>query len=176
KPFHRCAPFKAGSNIDQQACPQQGFIAPRAGSRRQIWTILPSLDSHRKHERARRGRAAIGGNRWQQANGFLGVGVIGLGGASLAMIPKFVQNPNFRVAAAADFDTEILDRFRKDFPDAESYDDAARLCGSCNVELVYIATPNRFHAEHAMEAACPETCRTGLDVSVGGAPGRPGAA
>ena len=78
----------------------------------------------------------------------LGVGVIGLGGASLAMIPKFVQNPNFRVIAAADIDTEI----RKDFPDAESYDDAARLCASRSVDLVYIATPNRSHAEHAMES------------------------
>ena len=82
----------------------------------------------------------------------LGVGVIGLGGASLAMIPKFVQNPNFRVTAAADIDAEIMDRFRKDFPDAESYDDAARLCASRNVDLVYIATPNRFHAEHARMA------------------------
>ena len=82
----------------------------------------------------------------------LGVGVIGLGGASLAMIPKFVRNPNFRIAAAADIDAEIMDRFRKDFPDAESYDDAARLCASRNVALVYIATPNRFHAEHASMA------------------------
>jgi phthalate 4,5-cis-dihydrodiol dehydrogenase len=82
----------------------------------------------------------------------LGVGVIGLGGASLAIIPKFVRNPNFRIAAAADIDTEILDRFRKDFPDAESYDDAARLCASRSVDLVYIATPNRFHAEHASMA------------------------
>jgi predicted dehydrogenase len=82
----------------------------------------------------------------------LAVGVIGLGGASLAMIPKFVQNPNFRIAAAADIDTEILDRFRKDFPDAESYEDAAGLCASRNVELVYIATPNQFHAVHAAMA------------------------
>ena len=82
----------------------------------------------------------------------LGVGVIGLGGASLAMIPKFVQNPNFRIAAAADIDAEIMDRFRKDFPDAESYDDAAGLCASRNVDLVYIATPNRFHAEQAAMA------------------------
>jgi predicted dehydrogenase len=82
----------------------------------------------------------------------LGVGVIGLGGASLAMIPKFVRNPNFRIAAAADIDAEIMDRFRKDFPDAESYDDAAKLCASRNVDLVYIATPNRFHAEHARMA------------------------
>jgi phthalate 4,5-cis-dihydrodiol dehydrogenase len=82
----------------------------------------------------------------------LGVGVIGLGGAALAMIPKFVGNPNFRIAAAADIDAEIMDRFRKDFPHAESYDDAARLCASRNVDLVYIATPNRFHAEHARMA------------------------
>jgi phthalate 4,5-cis-dihydrodiol dehydrogenase len=82
----------------------------------------------------------------------LGVGVIGLGGASLAMIPKFAGNPNFRIVAAADIDGEIMSRFRKDFPDAESYDDAARLCASRNVDLVYIATPNRFHAEHAAMA------------------------
>jgi len=82
----------------------------------------------------------------------LGVGVIGLGGASLAMIPKFVRNPNFRIAAAADIDAEIMERFHNDFPDAEPYDDAARLCASRSVDLVYIATPNRFHAEHAMEA------------------------
>ena len=94
----------------------------------------------------------------------LGVGVIGLGGASLAMIPKFVQNPNFRVIAAADIDTEI----RKDFPDAESYDDAARLCASRSVD-------SRLHCD-----AEPVPRRTrdgiGLDVSAGGAPGRPGAA
>jgi phthalate 4,5-cis-dihydrodiol dehydrogenase len=82
----------------------------------------------------------------------LGVGVIGLGGASLAMIPKFVRNPHFCIAAAADIDAEIMERFRKDFPDAESYTDTAGLCASRNVDLVYIATPNRFHAEHARMA------------------------
>ena len=82
----------------------------------------------------------------------LGVGVIGLGGASLAMIPKFVRNPNFRIAAAGDIDAEIMERFGRDFPDAEPYDDAAGLCASRNVDLVYIATPNRFHAEHARTA------------------------
>jgi len=82
----------------------------------------------------------------------LGVGVIGLGGASLSMIPKFVRNPKFRIAAAADIDAEIIDRFRKDFPEAEAYDDAARLCASRGVDLIYIATPNRCHAEHARMA------------------------
>src|SRR5262245_10443195 len=82
----------------------------------------------------------------------LRLGVIGLGGASLAMIPKFAKNPRFRVAAAADVDAQILGRFRQDFPDAESYHSAPGLCASNNVDLVYIATPNRFHAEHARMA------------------------
>jgi predicted dehydrogenase len=68
------------------------------------------------------------------SEGVLDVGVIGLGGASLAMIPKFVHNPNFRIAAAADIDAEIMDRFRKDFPDAESYDDAAAVGEVFDVE------------------------------------------
>jgi phthalate 4,5-cis-dihydrodiol dehydrogenase len=79
----------------------------------------------------------------------LGVGVIGLGGASVAMIPKFARNPSFRIAAAADIDAELMGRFHRDFPNAECYRDAARLCASPNVDLVYIATPNRFHTEHA---------------------------
>src|SRR6266545_8405996 len=51
--------------LDQEACPQQGRRRVR-----QIWTIPPSLDSHRKHKGARHGGPAIGGNRWQQANEF----------------------------------------------------------------------------------------------------------
>ena len=82
----------------------------------------------------------------------LGVGVIGLGGASLAMIPKFDRNPKFRIAGAADIDSEILDRFRKDFPNAEAYTGAAKLCASRNVDLIYIATPNRVHAQHSRMA------------------------
>ncbi len=82
----------------------------------------------------------------------LGIGVIGLGGAAVAMIPKFVKNPCTRIAAAADIDAEILGRFRREFPDAEAHDDAAGLCESRRVDLVYIATPNRFHAEHVRTA------------------------
>ncbi len=80
------------------------------------------------------------------------VGVIGLGGAAGGMIGKFSKNPHFRIAAAADIDQEILGRFHADFPDAEAYDDAAGVCTSASVDLVYIATPNRWHSEHARMA------------------------
>ena len=82
----------------------------------------------------------------------VGVGIIGLGGASGAMIPKFAKNPHFKLAAAGDIDKEILGRFKKDHPDAEVYDDAAGLVASKSVDLVYIATPNNFHTEHARMA------------------------
>ena len=79
----------------------------------------------------------------------LGLGVVGLGGASLAMIPKFAKNPGYRIAAAADIDEEILGRFRADNPETETYADMELLCKSPSVDLVYIATPNRWHSEHA---------------------------
>src|SRR5262249_41737400 len=81
KPFHRCAPFKAfkplgrirnrferlerferiepGSNIDQQARPQQGYDRRPRREPWQTWTIPPCLDSHRKQELGRHGRPAI---------------------------------------------------------------------------------------------------------------------
>ena len=79
----------------------------------------------------------------------LGLGIVGLGGAALSMLPKFAKNPRIRIAAAADIDREILDRFAKDFPSAELYEGMEQLCSSAAVDLVYIATPNRFHSEHA---------------------------
>ena len=82
----------------------------------------------------------------------VGVGIIGLGGASGAMIPKFAKNPHFKLAAAGDIDEEILGRFHADYPDAEVFTDAAGLVASKGVDLVYIATPNKFHTEHARMA------------------------
>jgi phthalate 4,5-cis-dihydrodiol dehydrogenase len=77
------------------------------------------------------------------------VGIIGLGGAAIGMVGKFASNAGYRVAAAADLDTEILGAFSKDFPDAKVTTDAQELCKNPAVDLVYIATPNRFHSEHA---------------------------
>jgi phthalate 4,5-cis-dihydrodiol dehydrogenase len=68
------------------------------------------------------------------------------------MVPKFDRNPRFKVAGAADLDAELLGRFKKLFPDAETHPTAAGLCDSKNIDFVYIATPNRFHQEHTVMA------------------------
>lgn len=78
----------------------------------------------------------------------LGVGVIGLGGAAVAMVPKFAFNPRFKMIGAADLDSDILGLFKRDFPEAETYTNAEDLCKNPRVDLVYIATPNKFHTEH----------------------------
>ena len=82
----------------------------------------------------------------------LGLGLVGLGGATLSMLPKFSKNPGFRIAAVADIDEEILRKFKQDHPDANTYTDVQALCGDDDVDLVYIATPNRLHSEHAAAA------------------------
>lgn len=78
------------------------------------------------------------------------VGVVGLGGAAVAMVPKFKRNPRFVIAAAADTDAEILERFKRDFPDAETFPSVEGMCDTRKVDLVYVGTPNRFHREHTV--------------------------
>jgi phthalate 4,5-cis-dihydrodiol dehydrogenase len=82
----------------------------------------------------------------------IGLGLVGLGGAALGMLSKFSKNEGLKIVAAADVDEEILGRFAKDFPDAKTYTSIEDLCTNNEVQLVYIATPNRFHAEHARTA------------------------
>lgn len=85
----------------------------------------------------------------------LGLGIVGLGGAAVNMLPAFDRSPDFAVVAAADTDRDILARFRRDYPGAATAASVAELCGNPAVDLVYIGTPTRLHAEHtrlALEA------------------------
>jgi phthalate 4,5-cis-dihydrodiol dehydrogenase len=78
----------------------------------------------------------------------LGIGILGLGGAAVNMLPAFARNRDFTVAAAADTDPDVLGRFARDYPTAAIFRSAAELCASPAVDLVYIGTPTRLHAEH----------------------------
>ena len=48
----------------------------------------------------------------------LGIGILGLGGAAVNMLPAFARNRDFTVAAAADTDPDVLGRFARDYPTA----------------------------------------------------------
>jgi phthalate 4,5-cis-dihydrodiol dehydrogenase len=79
------------------------------------------------------------------------VGIVGLGGGASDMIPAFVQHPRVALTAAADIDKGQLEKFHGEFQ-AETYLSAEALCDDPHVDVVYIATPNQFHVEHALIA------------------------
>ena len=82
----------------------------------------------------------------------LGFGFIGLGSAFLGMLPSFVAHPLVRIVAAADLRQEARSKLTNEFH-AKTYESVEELCRDGEVNAVYIATPHRFHAEHAITAA-----------------------
>jgi len=86
------------------------------------------------------------------ANGpVLNLGIIGLGGGASQMLPAFARHSRVRVTAAADIDQDQLDKFRTQY-EGETFLSAEAICRSPSIDVVYIATPNQFHSEHALIA------------------------
>lgn len=81
----------------------------------------------------------------------MGLGIAGIGGGATAMLPAFLRHPNIKIAAGADIDADVLTRFASDFQ-CKSYDNIEAMCSNSEVDIVYIATPNHFHTEHAVTA------------------------
>ncbi|MDX1484424.1 MAG: Gfo/Idh/MocA family oxidoreductase [Alphaproteobacteria bacterium] len=79
----------------------------------------------------------------------LGLGILGLGGAAVNMLPSFLRSPYVDLVAVADADSTVLERFAADFPDVRTHGDVAGLAGDEAVDLVYIGTPNHLHFTHA---------------------------
>ena len=93
--------------------------------------------------------ARVGGD--DKGSATVNVGIIGLGGGASDMIPVFVQHPHIALTAAADIDKGQLEKFHGEFH-GETYLSAEALCDNPHVDVVYIATPNQFHIEHALIA------------------------
>ncbi len=83
----------------------------------------------------------------------VGIAGLGTGGANaLTEVPGLAAHPDVRLTAAADLRSEALDRFRSEFG-GETFTSVEALCSSPNVDVIYIVTPSRLHAEHAILAA-----------------------
>jgi len=82
----------------------------------------------------------------------LGLGIAGLGMAGAVMVRATAGHAGVRLCAAADPHEAPRDAFARDF-NARAYGDIAALCADPAVDIVYIATPHQFHAEHAALAA-----------------------
>jgi phthalate 4,5-cis-dihydrodiol dehydrogenase len=82
----------------------------------------------------------------------LRLGIAGLGAASRQILPHAAKSAAVELAAAADIRPAACEEFqkkygRKAFPSVEA------LCKSDDIDAVWIATPNVFHAEHTVIAA-----------------------
>lgn len=82
----------------------------------------------------------------------LRVGIVGIGGAAVNMLPAFDRSPLYRISAAADVDDEILARFAADYDGVETHRSIEAIAQSPNVDLIYIATPTVLHAAHVRAA------------------------
>jgi phthalate 4,5-cis-dihydrodiol dehydrogenase len=82
----------------------------------------------------------------------LRLGAIGLGRAAGLMLASLAAHPHVRLTAAADPNLEARTRFEVEFG-GRTYPDAEALCGSGDVDAVYIATPHARHAQDAIVAA-----------------------
>jgi phthalate 4,5-cis-dihydrodiol dehydrogenase len=82
----------------------------------------------------------------------VGLGIAGLGMAGAVMVRAAAGHPGVKICAAADPHDAPRAAFVRDF-NVPAYADVRQLCDDPTVEIVYIATPHQFHAEHAALAA-----------------------
>lgn len=80
------------------------------------------------------------------------LGVAGLGLAGALMLRAAALEPGVKLVAAADPREAPRAAFARDFG-ARAYRDIGEMCRDAEVEVVYVATPHQFHAEHARIAA-----------------------
>ncbi|MES2398553.1 MAG: Gfo/Idh/MocA family oxidoreductase [Pseudomonadota bacterium] len=84
--------------------------------------------------------------------GKLKIGVAGLGRAFTLMLPTFTADSRVKLVGATDPIGAARAQFEKDFS-APTFGSVEALCASPGVDVVYIASPHQFHADHACIAA-----------------------
>jgi phthalate 4,5-cis-dihydrodiol dehydrogenase len=81
----------------------------------------------------------------------LKLGVAGLGSAGRAVIRDLSLAQGFALSAVADVRQDALEPFRN--AAVKTFTDVETMCRSADVDAVWVATPNAFHAAHAVAAA-----------------------
>jgi phthalate 4,5-cis-dihydrodiol dehydrogenase len=82
------------------------------------------------------------------------MGVAGIGQGAAAVLPTIHALPEFELAAAADLNPRMRAGFLETYPGTRVYDSVEALCRDPELDAIWVATPNKFHCEHAIEAMC----------------------
>src|SRR5215217_7854728 len=83
----------------------------------------------------------------------LNLGMIGVGVGGTEMLPPMDAMDELNVMACADPNPVTRGFFSERYPESHVYETAEEMCADPDVEVVWISSPNRFHAEHAITAA-----------------------
>jgi phthalate 4,5-cis-dihydrodiol dehydrogenase len=91
----------------------------------------------------------------------LKVGVLGLGQGAANVMPTMDSLEGVQLAAGADVNPRMREAFRERYPDRAVYESAEAVCADPDLDAIWVSTPNKFHAEGALEAM-----RNGKHVAV----------
>jgi len=76
----------------------------------------------------------------------------GLGQGAASTLPAVAAMPEYALVAGADRNPAMRAGFVATYPGTRAYETVAMLCAAPDVDVVWVATPNHFHCEHALEA------------------------
>jgi phthalate 4,5-cis-dihydrodiol dehydrogenase len=91
----------------------------------------------------------------------LRMAAIGLGQGAAAVLPSLATMPEIEFIGGTDINPRMRRGMLERYPGTRAYESVTALCEDPEIEAVWIATPNRFHCEHAVEAM-----RNGKHVAV----------
>ncbi len=78
-------------------------------------------------------------------------GLAGIGAGANNLIQAFKHNPNIQLVAAADLRTDALAAMAKEFG-TKTFTSVEAMCAEPDLDAVWVATPNQWHAPHAIAA------------------------
>ncbi len=79
-------------------------------------------------------------------------GIVGIGAGARGLLRGFKQHPNIELVAVCDVRQEALDRFAKEYG-GETYTNVEDIASSPNIDAIWVATPNQYHAQHVITVA-----------------------
>jgi len=79
------------------------------------------------------------------------VGIVGLGFGATEFLPSLESMPQLKIIAGADIRPQALQAFTKRYG-GKGYERVEDLCADPEVEAIWIATPNQYHTQHALQA------------------------
>jgi len=83
----------------------------------------------------------------------LKMGMVGIGVGGAEILPAMEAMPEIDLYAGADINPTTRERFKARYANAKVFDSIEAMCADPDLDAVWVSTPNRFHAQHAIVAA-----------------------